>query len=217
MRRIEKKLNMIKANLLAESRYLGTKGLLTEDISGPQKTDSDIEELADDIFKRTKHLIPDRNAVYDAQKKLINDTAKGNKETRDRLVYMVSALTSRVMSKLKGLSEEEISNRVSRLKINEGEEVSSDDYFSKYNTTMQEQKEICWNMIKHFKSIDKAIAENEKMMNDKIDRAKAAESAGDIEEASDYMESIKLFEFRIQYMNNNRDMLSASENPFFNK
>ena len=315
MRRIEKKLNMIKANLLAESRYLETKGLLTEDISGPQKTDSDIEELADDIFKRTKHLIPDRNAVYDAQKKLINDTAKGNKETRDRLVNMVGALTSRVMSKLKGLSEEEISNRVSRLKINEGEykqklnefeglshsddlyddivniiekseddylklanyiggvedeitlkvknliksqekyegimphdeefkslvkivtksvldalpseviqnakdegeEVSSDDYFSKYNTTMQEQKEICWNMIKHFKSIDKAIAENEKMMNDKIDRAKAAEAAGDIEEASDYMESIKLFEFRIQYMNNNRDMLSASENPFFNK
>ena len=206
MRRIEKKLNMVKANLLAESRYLETKGLLTEDISGPQKTDSDIEELADDIFKRTKHLIPDRNAVYDAQKKLINDTAKGNKETRDRLINMVGALTSRVMSKLKGLSEEEISNRV-----------SSEDYFSKYNTTMQEQKEICWNMIKHFKSIDKAIAENEKMMNDKIDRAKAAEAAGDIEEANDYMESIKLFQFRIQYMNNNRDMLSASENPFFNK
>lgn len=110
MRRIDKKLNMMKANLLAESRYLESKELLTEVISGPQKTDSDIEELADDIFKRTQHLIPDMKAVYDAQKELINDTAKGNKETRDRLYDVVGALTSRAMSKLRGLSEEEIGN-----------------------------------------------------------------------------------------------------------
>ena len=80
MRRIDKKLNMMKANLLAESRYLESKGF----ISGPQKTDSDIEELAYDIVEKTKHLIPDMKAVYDAQKELIKDTAKGNKETRDR-------------------------------------------------------------------------------------------------------------------------------------
>lgn len=110
MRRIDKKLNMMKVNLLAESRYLKSKGLLTEVISGPQKTDLDIERLADDIVKRTQHLIPDMNAVYDAQKELINDTAKGNKETRDRLVDMVGVLTSRIKSRLIGLSEEDDAN-----------------------------------------------------------------------------------------------------------
>jgi hypothetical protein len=29
MRRYDKKLNMVKANLLAESRYLGTKGVIS--------------------------------------------------------------------------------------------------------------------------------------------------------------------------------------------
>ena len=183
MRRSEKKLNMVKANLLAESRYLGAKGVINE---GIQKTDYDIDDMAKAIIKDTKDEA-EENA-------LIVKSAQGDEDIQRRLT-----------------------DRVSRLKINEVEEVSSDDYFSKYNTTMQEQKEICWNMIKHFKSIDKAIAENEKMMNDKIDRAKAAEAAGDIEEANDYMESIKLFQFRIQYMNNNRDMLSLSKNPFFNK
>jgi hypothetical protein len=180
MRRYNKKLNMVKANSLAESRYLGTKGVINE---GIQKTDSD--ELAKDIIKGSKDE-SDENA-------LIVKSAQGDEDIQRRLT-----------------------DRVSRLKLNE-EEVYSDDYFSKYNTTMQEQKEICWNMIKHFKSIDKAIAENEKMMKDKIMRAKEAKAAGDIEEANDYMESIKLFQFRIQYMNNNRDMLSLSLNPFFNK
>ena len=182
MRRIDKKLNMMKANLLAESRYLETKGLVNE---GIQKTDSDIDELAKEIIKQSKDEA-DENA-------LIVKSAQGDEGIQRRLT-----------------------DRVSRLKLNE-EEVSGDDYFSKYNTTMQEQKEICWNMIQHFKSVDKAIAENEKMMKDKIMRANEAEAAGDIDLANDYMESIKLFEFRIQYMNNNRDMLSASENPFFNR
>jgi hypothetical protein len=110
MRRIDKKLNMMKANLLAESRYLESKGLLTEVISGPQKTDLDIKRLADDIVKRTQHLIPDMNAVYDAQKELINDTAKENKETRDRLVDIVGVLTSTIKSRLIGLSEEDDAN-----------------------------------------------------------------------------------------------------------
>jgi hypothetical protein len=51
MRRYDKKLNMVKANLLAESRYLGTKGVINE---GIQKTDSDIDELAKDIIKGSK-------------------------------------------------------------------------------------------------------------------------------------------------------------------
>jgi hypothetical protein len=139
MRRIDKKLNMMKANLLAESRYFESKELVTTE-------------------------------------KLENNLKEG-----------------------------------------EEEQIAGDDYFSKYNTTMQDQKEICWNMIQHFKGIDRAIAENEKMMKDIIMHAKEAEAAGNSEEANDYMESIKLFQFRIQYMNNNRDMLSTSENPFFNE
>jgi len=181
---------MMKANLLAESRYLETKGVIKENelgTSGPQKTDPEIEELANDIINKSGGDISKEKQELKLYSKTFDD------DTMRRLT-----------------------NRVSKLKLNEQDEVS-DDYFSKYNTTMQEQKEICWNMIQHFKSIDKAISENEKMMNDKIKRAEAARESGNIEEYNDYMESIKLFQFRIQYMNNNRDMLSASENPFFNK
>lgn len=97
MRRSEKKLNMVKANLLAESRYLGTKGVINE---GIQKTDSDIDDMAKDIIKGSKDET-EENA-------LIVKSAQGDEDIQRRLT-----------------------DRVSRLKINEGEEVSSDDYFSK--------------------------------------------------------------------------------------
>ena len=194
MRRIDKKLNMMKVNLLAESRYLKSKGLLTEVISGPQKTDPDIDELAKDFIKIS-------NGDEDKENELIVSTANGDEDIQRRL-------TSRV---------QQLKNSYNDLKEGDEEQISGDDYFSKYNTTMQEQKEICWNMIQHFKGVDSAIAENEKMMKDKIIRAKEAEVAGNSEEANDYMESIKLYQFRIQYINNNRDMLSTPENPFFNK
>jgi len=191
MRRIDKKLNMMKANVLAESRYLESKGLIKE---GVQKTDSDIDELATEIIKIAKGDETKENET-------IVNTANGDEDIQRRL-------TSRV---------QQLKNSYNDLKEGDEEQVSGDDYFSKYNTTMQEQKEICWNMVQHFKGVDRAIAENEKMMKDKIMRAKESEAAGNYEEANDYMESIKLYQFRIQYMNNNRDMLSTPENPFFNK
>jgi len=121
------------------------------------------------------------------------------------------------MMKVNLLAESRYFEYKGLIKEGDEEQISGDDYFSKYNTTMQEQKEICWNMVQHFNGVDRAIAENEKMMKDKIMRAKEAEAAGNSEEANDYMESIKLYQFRIQYINNNRDMLSTPENPFFNK
>ncbi len=97
MRRIDKKLNMMKANLLAESRYLESKGLIKEsNFSGPQKTDPDIDELAREIIKIAK-------GDMTKEKELIVSTAKGDGDIQSRLT-----------------------SRVSRLKLNE-EEVSGDD------------------------------------------------------------------------------------------
>jgi len=99
MRRYDKKLNMVKANLLAESRYLESKGLIKEsNFSGPQKTDPDIDELAREIIKIAK-------GDMTKEKELIVSTAKGDGDIQSRLT-----------------------DRVSRLKLNE-EEVSGDDYF----------------------------------------------------------------------------------------
>jgi hypothetical protein len=81
MRRIEKKLNMIKANLLAESRYLGTKGVINE---GIQKTDSDIDDMAKDIIKGSKDET-EENA-------LIVKSAQGDEDIQRRLTDRVSRL-----------------------------------------------------------------------------------------------------------------------------
>jgi hypothetical protein len=81
MRRIEKKLNMVKANLLAESRYLETKGVINE---GIQKTDSDIDDMAKDIIKGSKDET-EENA-------LIVKSAQGDEDIQRRLTDRVSRL-----------------------------------------------------------------------------------------------------------------------------
>jgi hypothetical protein len=83
------------------------------------------------------------------------------------------------------------------------EEIIGDDFWKTYNTSAQEQKEICWNMIQHFKSFDAAIRENKNLLKNAIDNGNEAEA--------------KILNFRLQYMENNRELLDTSENPFFNK
>ena len=81
MRRSEKKLNMVKANLLAESRYLETKGVINE---GIQKTDSDIDDIAKAIIKDAKDEA-EENA-------LIVKSAQGDEDIQRRLTDRVSRL-----------------------------------------------------------------------------------------------------------------------------
>ncbi len=85
MRRFDKKNKIEKANLLAEQRYLQSKGLVNEMISGPQKTDSDIDELANEIIK---------NAAGDEAKEnqLIIKTAAGDEEIQRRLTNRISKI-----------------------------------------------------------------------------------------------------------------------------
>lgn len=86
MRRIDKKLNMMKANLLAESRYLESKGLIKEgNFSGPQKTDPDIDELAREIIKITKGDMTKENDA-------IVSTANGDGDIQRRLTSRVQQL-----------------------------------------------------------------------------------------------------------------------------
>ena len=107
MRRIDKKLNMMKANLLAETRHIESKGLIIENnaerskerldrlgidsytgeksISGTQKTNPDIIALAKSIIN---------SSVNDIKKeeKLINKVSKENnfdKETEYNLITAV--------------------------------------------------------------------------------------------------------------------------------
>ena len=105
MRKIDKKKNLVKANLLAEQRYLESKGVITESFhgldgtpigvdsnhmpmtSGPQKTDSDIDELAIDIIKRA-------NGDVSTENLLIVKTASGNEDIQRRLTNRVSYLKS---------------------------------------------------------------------------------------------------------------------------
>ena len=124
MRKSDKKLNISKVNLLAEQRYLESKGLISESFHTPDGT------------------------------------------------------------------------------VNE-EEIIDDNFWQTYNTSAQEQKEICWNMIQHFKSFDAAIRENKNLLKNAIDNGNEA--------------SAKILNFRLQYMENNRELLDTSENPFFNK
>lgn len=58
-------------------------------------------------------------------------------------------------------------------------------------------------MIQHFKDFDAAMSENQKLLRNAIDKGSEGEA--------------KLLRFRLQYMENNRDMLDTPENPFFNK
>lgn len=82
MRRIDKKLNMMKANLLAESRYLESKELIKE---GVEKTDSDIDELAKEVIKIS-------NGNEGKENELIISTANGDEDIQRRLTSRVQQL-----------------------------------------------------------------------------------------------------------------------------
>jgi hypothetical protein len=104
MRKIDKRINLVKANILAEQRYLQSKGI-TESFhgpdgtpigvdsrhmpmtSGPQKTDGDIDELAIEIIKRANGDVTEEN-------RLIVVTAAGNEDIQRRLTNRVSYLKS---------------------------------------------------------------------------------------------------------------------------
>lgn len=86
MRRVDKKLNMMKANILAESIYLESKGLIKEgNFSGPQKTDPDIDVLAREIIKTTKGDMTKENDA-------IVSTANGDGDIQRRLTSRVQQL-----------------------------------------------------------------------------------------------------------------------------
>jgi hypothetical protein len=85
MRKSDKKKNFLKVNLLAEQRYMKSKWLLKEDFSGPQKTDSDIDDLAREILKMA-------NGDVEEENKLIVSTAKGNEDTQRRLTSRLAKI-----------------------------------------------------------------------------------------------------------------------------
>ena len=84
MRRFEKKHKIEKANLLAEQRYLESKGLINENI-GVQKTDSDIDELANEIIRNS-------NGDETKENELIVKTAAGDEEIQRRLTNRISRI-----------------------------------------------------------------------------------------------------------------------------
>jgi len=108
MRRVDKKLNIIKANVLAEQRYLESKGLLSEnelsnaersferkkrlgdpygdlDFSGPQKNDYDIIELAKGIVSSSFGDRRKENELI----KVTSEKYNFNAETKYNLIVAV--------------------------------------------------------------------------------------------------------------------------------
>ena len=70
MRRFDKNINIGKANLLAEQRYLESKGILKEMISGPT---IDIEGVTDSLVN-TISSEGDNETVYQQIKKTLADS-----------------------------------------------------------------------------------------------------------------------------------------------
>jgi hypothetical protein len=85
MRRFDKKHKIEKANLLSEQRYLQSKGLVNEMVSGAQKTDNDIDDLAGEIIKNSKGNETKEN-------ELIVKTAAGDEEIQRRLTNRISKI-----------------------------------------------------------------------------------------------------------------------------
>jgi hypothetical protein len=105
MRKIDKKLNLQKVNILTEQRYLQSKSLLKESfhmpdgtpigvdhmhrpiskINGVQKTDSDIDELANEIIRNS-------NGDETKENELIVKTAAGDEDIQRRLTNRISRI-----------------------------------------------------------------------------------------------------------------------------
>jgi hypothetical protein len=52
MRRFDRRINLQKANLLSEQRYIEAKSLLNEMISGVKKTDEELNMLVNDLVSK---------------------------------------------------------------------------------------------------------------------------------------------------------------------
>lgn len=106
MRRIDKKLNMIKANLLVESRYLENKGLIKEDlsdlgVSGAKHKNAMLVAIA-------KYII-DKGLSNDEEQKLINKYVKDGVDEVE-LINQISNLKSRKKLDEMDYSREIVSN-----------------------------------------------------------------------------------------------------------
>jgi hypothetical protein len=121
MRRIDKKLNMMKANLLAETRHLESKGLISENnaerssaelsnerlarlginpytgeksISGTQKTNPDIIALAKDINNSAVGNIKKQKELI----KKVSEENKFDKKTEYNLIIAVEKIRKKITS-----------------------------------------------------------------------------------------------------------------------
>jgi len=109
MRRIDKKLNMVKANLLNESRYLESKGLIKENelgTTGAQKIGDDIIDMANDIIGR--------NLPHEKEMELINKSVNTEKDKRD-LINKIEILKKDKKSNLKEYDRDSMQAKYSNL------------------------------------------------------------------------------------------------------
>ena len=196
MRKSDKKKNLQKVNLLAEQRYLKSKGIISEMFSG---SEIDIDGITTSLVLTTLQGGDDATVYMRAKDSLVDssDKVKGefynmlaNKMEWSDLTNLAQQYRSIAKQYTLGLQEEQ-------------EQEEGDDFWTKYNTSVQEQKQICWNMIQHFKGFDAAIRENQMMLKNAIDKG--------------YEDEAKILKFRLQYMENNRDMLDTPVNPFFKR
>jgi len=105
MRRIDKKLNMMKANILAESRYLESKGLIKEEeyLKGTLHTLIGTEMRAEKLADNTgaKHHV----AVYEEAAKATKEFLRQHPEMMDA----AEEITNHFSKKLYGLDESDLS------------------------------------------------------------------------------------------------------------
>jgi|LakMenEpi03Aug12_release.lakeMendotaPanAssembly.Ray.scaffolds.fasta_scaffold177775_2 hypothetical protein len=107
MRRIDKKLNMMKANLLAESRYLESKGLIKEeeylrgDLHTLIGTEMRAEKIADNSNGAEHHV-----AAYEAAAKATKEFLRQHPEMRDA----AEEIEAHFSKKLYGLDENRLSS-----------------------------------------------------------------------------------------------------------
>lgn len=196
MRRFDKKKNIANANLLAESRYLASKGLISEMFSGAE---IDIDGITDALVATTLHGGDDNTVYLRAKDSLVDSDDKVKSDFYNMLAAKMEAnnLTNQAQQ-YRSIAQQYIGG------LQEEEEIG-EDFWSKYNTSTQDQKQICWNMIQHFKGFENALKENVRMRDEAMRKG------------VEYADEVKLLNYRIQYMENNRDLLDTTENPFFQK
>ena len=211
MRKIDKKKNFLKVNLLSEQRYLQSKGIVNEsfhDVDGKpigvdinhmpikENNEMDLEanpRLLDSIMTQISEIVAPYIGIRVADKAISNHNLE-----------VILTVFNQRFSRNSKFKDEHGMEYSKTSGLTEEEEIG-DEFFSKYNTTTKEQKEICWNMIQHYGDFDKALKKNIEMRDEAMNKG------------GEYSDEVKYLNFRVQYMENNRDMLDTQENPFFNK